>query len=881
MSVYSPPIEDVAIFDTALFSAGDTLLTQSAADRRYLRFPNAQGTETLQNTNVNGTLAVDQMSAFVSGEITTSDRIYQELGSTSYNAVNGYYGLAKDAYPALNPYSNGYKAVSTWTTRTIPTPTLQYRGIAWSPELGLFAAVSQDGTGNRVMTSPNGITWTSRTTPTVPDEPAYQSITWSRELGLFCAVANAGTGNRVATSPDGITWTARSTTGFDNVWRSVTWAPELGLFCAVASTGTGNRVMTSPNGTTWTTRDTTGKDQSWNNIVWAAELGLFVVVSFGGGANSVMTSPDGINWTLLTLTGITNAWLGICWSPELGLFVATAASGTGNRVMTSPDGINWTSRTSAADLSWANVIWAAELGLFVACSDTAGTTSVMISADGVNWSLRTCPANQWRALAWAPELGIIVVVTTNASTPKVITSSLAARPPTSYNVFDSSFNSIDQNGNWTLLAKEIDFNSGTGTASLQMDPLAPANFEIVCSGDLELKPTGSIDCNGKTINMTGGEIHNCPLVHSQNNNDIIIEGKGTGDVILKTNNVNRITVDDTGVLTSTGRFVLNTTLGNPSSTASLTLTDTASTNSMLFVVNANSTNYNSIVQLGDQVIAATPQNTEALVLTSNSTTTTSGVRITATSALIGAGGTTAAPTAALSFSGSTITPTGNFAATTISVATGGTNNNALVVADSGSSGALRFSGNSAVTTTYPIIQATDSFIAGFANTNGSMCLTAKTTANVYTGIRIDSAGTTIGFGGTGTAVTPTNSVVVNTSGVTVKPKLIFPDASEQTTAFSQPAVTVISGNTTLSNPTFFDTTYMVGGAYTIDLPSAGGANNGFIFKFRATASGTKTLQRNTRLVDYQTVGVYVSTITFTYYCDVVSDGTYWYVLNKN
>jgi hypothetical protein len=47
------------------------------------------------------------------------------------------------------------------------------------------------------------------------------------------------------TSPDGITWTARSSAA-DNQWISVTWAKELGLLVAVANTGTGNRVMTSP-----------------------------------------------------------------------------------------------------------------------------------------------------------------------------------------------------------------------------------------------------------------------------------------------------------------------------------------------------------------------------------------------------------------------------------------------------------------------------------------------------------------------------------------------------------------------------------------------------------------------------------------------------------
>jgi hypothetical protein len=70
-------------------------------------------------------------------------------------------------------------------------------------------------------------------------------VTWAKELGLLVAVAFSGTGNRVMTSPDGITWTARSSAA-DNQWLSVTWAKELGLLVAVAFSGTGNRVMTSP-----------------------------------------------------------------------------------------------------------------------------------------------------------------------------------------------------------------------------------------------------------------------------------------------------------------------------------------------------------------------------------------------------------------------------------------------------------------------------------------------------------------------------------------------------------------------------------------------------------------------------------------------------------
>ena len=88
MSSYSPPIEDVAIFDTALFRAGDAFITQSQADKRYLRFPNAQGTENLQAINVNG-LATFSGSADIVQQ--AGSQILQAPASTGFaggNALN-------------------------------------------------------------------------------------------------------------------------------------------------------------------------------------------------------------------------------------------------------------------------------------------------------------------------------------------------------------------------------------------------------------------------------------------------------------------------------------------------------------------------------------------------------------------------------------------------------------------------------------------------------------------------------------------------------------------------------------------------------------------------------------------------------------------------
>ena len=79
---------------------------------------------------------------------------------------------------------------------------------------------------------------------------------------------------------------------------------------------------------------------------------------------------------------------------------------------------------------------------------------------------------------------------------------------------------------------------------------------ISSSGNLTLNPTGNVRIE-KTLNMTGNEIHSTNLIHSQNNQNITIEGKGTGDVILKTSNTDRMTFTDTGDINTSNRIVMN------------------------------------------------------------------------------------------------------------------------------------------------------------------------------------------------------------------------------------------------------------------------------------------------------------------------------------
>uniref|UniRef100_UPI0030EBC11C beta strand repeat-containing protein n=1 Tax=uncultured Flavobacterium sp. TaxID=165435 RepID=UPI0030EBC11C len=222
----------------------------------------------------------------------------------------------------------------SWTSQTSATEANQWTSVTYGNNQ--FVAVANLG-NNLVMTSPDGITWTSQTEA---EANSWNSVTYGN--GLFVAVAADGI-HPVMTSPDGITWTARIAVQVSG-WRSVTYGN--GLFVAVAVSGT-NRVMTSPDGITWTAR-TAAEANQWSSVTYGG--GKFVAVSFSG-THRVMTSLDGITWTLQTAIEA-NQWSSVTYGN--GLFVAVSLNGT-NRVMTSLDGITWAAQAAAEAKSWKTV----------------------------------------------------------------------------------------------------------------------------------------------------------------------------------------------------------------------------------------------------------------------------------------------------------------------------------------------------------------------------------------------------------------------------------------------------------------------------------------------------------------------------------------------
>ena len=342
--------------------------------------------------------------ATVANEITTLDDTlpsgaeFDILLTGKYDGIHPWKRVNNEPFK----YSVNAEGGTTWTTQTNPV-TNKWASVTYGN--GLFVAVGYTGTGNRVMTSPDGINWTIQSS--AADNNWFDVVYGN---GLFVAVAGSGTGNRVMTSPDGINWTIQSSAA-DNGWVSITYGN--GLFVAVAGSGTGNRVMTSPNGVDWTIQSSAA-DNAWISVTYGN--GLFVAVGYTGSGNRVMTSPDGINWTIQS-SAANNTWFGVTYGN--GLFVAVAISGSGNRVMTSPDGINWSIQSSAADNAWDGVTYGS--GLFVAVANSGTGNRVMTSHDGINWTIQSSAAdNTWQAVTYGN--GLFVAVSDTSESDGIMTS---------------------------------------------------------------------------------------------------------------------------------------------------------------------------------------------------------------------------------------------------------------------------------------------------------------------------------------------------------------------------------------------------------------------------------------------------------------------------
>jgi hypothetical protein len=242
------------------------------------------------------------------------------------------------------------------------------------------------GTAGQILTVNTGATapeWKTPSTLTFTHRTNLTSTVGGIEYNgtdLYVAYGNSG---KLSTSPDGITWTAR-TSGFGaNSIESVFFGNS--LWVAVGANGT---ITTSPDGITWTARTSnmstnTIVDVKYANSIWVA------VGGGGGGTNTggITYSTDGITWTRKSQTPtISASYRAVIYNGTNWIVVADIS--TNNYLYASAPSGTWTAGTDGSGTSLRGIYWDGTRNLVItdtnfirfSTSATLGTTTVLSGA---------------------------------------------------------------------------------------------------------------------------------------------------------------------------------------------------------------------------------------------------------------------------------------------------------------------------------------------------------------------------------------------------------------------------------------------------------------------------------------------------------------------
>lgn len=240
---------------------------------------------------------------------------------------------------------------TTWNSSTLPASA------SWSAiNFGnsLFLAVARDS--NIAATSSDGITWTQRTLPYTAD---WCDVAWSPSLGVWIAIAEDG-GAPPCYSSDGITWYSKEMPRFMRFERLYSTGADT-MVAFGYQPGGGVWAKTTDAGRTWKYYKkymaTTGfyNSPTGNTVEWVNNRFVAAYVNNTGGLY-VYHSTDAINWTSATISTAATPFgiNGIGYTNGNYLFALAGWSGVAatTNLLASTDLVTATTKTLPNSAGW-------------------------------------------------------------------------------------------------------------------------------------------------------------------------------------------------------------------------------------------------------------------------------------------------------------------------------------------------------------------------------------------------------------------------------------------------------------------------------------------------------------------------------------------------
>ncbi|NIK69581.1 hypothetical protein FHT67_003018 [Paenibacillus sp. BK720] len=192
-----------------------------------------------------------------------------------------------------------------------------------------YIMYGQQSYHGKIMTSNDGVNWSSITPPGESGETLY-GVAYGSAGYVAVGASNDINFNQtqtILTSSNGYSWSQQVLTS--GALNAVAFGG--GTYVAVGSGGT---ILSSSNGANWTPQSS-GVATALRGVTYGN--GLFVAV---GSSGKMLTSPDGANWTSVT-PPVSGTFYGAAFGD--GTFVVVGGNGT---ILSSPDGQNWQQRAS-------------------------------------------------------------------------------------------------------------------------------------------------------------------------------------------------------------------------------------------------------------------------------------------------------------------------------------------------------------------------------------------------------------------------------------------------------------------------------------------------------------------------------------------------------